>query len=92
MLGAGELDALWGALPVPRARFVIWPSVEQLDWHRERERAYAELFGRAPLPHAGARSDGGVIAWAADFKNEKLDPAPCCFQPPAAGSTPIPRN
>jgi hypothetical protein len=67
-----ELDALWNTLEVPRARFLIWPSAAQLDWHRERERAYADLFGRAPLAHAGARTAGGVVAWAADFKNEKL--------------------
>jgi hypothetical protein len=67
-----ELDTIFSRLEPPRARFLVWPSAAQLDWHRERERAYADLFGRHALPYAGARSDGGVIAWAADFKNEKL--------------------
>jgi hypothetical protein len=71
-LRADEIDQLWNTLDVPRTRFLVWPSAVQLDWHRERERAYAGLFGRAPLTHSGARSDGGVIAWAADFKNGKL--------------------
>jgi GNAT superfamily N-acetyltransferase len=71
-LSAGEIDRLWSSVDVPRARFVVWPTMAQLDWQRERERVYAELFGRAPLAHAGARSDGGIVAWAADFKNDKL--------------------
>ncbi len=71
-LSGDEIDQLWTSIDIPRSRFIVWPSAEQLDWHRERERAYAELFGRAPLAHAGARTAGGVIAWAADFKNDKL--------------------
>jgi GNAT superfamily N-acetyltransferase len=72
LVSAGELDSLWNRLDVPRARFLVWPTADQLDWQRERERAYADLFGRSPLPFAGATTRHGVIAWAADFKNEKL--------------------
>jgi GNAT superfamily N-acetyltransferase len=72
LLNSAQIDALWNTVEVPRARFVVWPSAAQLDWHRERERAYAELFGRTPLAHAGAKTKEGLIVWAADFKNEKL--------------------
>jgi hypothetical protein len=71
-LDAVEIDRLWETVAIPRARFIVWPSAAQLDWHRERERIYAERFGRAPLSHAGARTRGGLVAWAADFKNDKL--------------------
>ena len=71
-LSAPAADELWPRVDVPRARFIVWPTAAQLDWHRERERVYAELFGRAPLAHAGARTGDGVILWAADFKNDKL--------------------
>jgi hypothetical protein len=72
MLTAGEVDAAWNDVEVPRLEFVVWPSAAQLDWHRERERAYAQLFAKRPLRFAGARADSGMIAWAADFKNDKL--------------------
>jgi hypothetical protein len=71
-LSAGEIDRRWASVDIPRARFVVWPTVEQLDWQRERERVYAELFGRAPLEHAGACTQSGIIVWSADFKNDKL--------------------
>lgn len=58
--------------PPPDTRFVVWPSVEQLDWHRERERAYSDLLGRARPPLAGARTDGGQIVFVGDLKNGRL--------------------
>jgi hypothetical protein len=73
LLDARALDAAWDATPPPPSLyFVVWPSSAQLDWPRERERAYAELLGRAPLSHAGARAGDGLVAWAADFKNDQL--------------------
>lgn len=56
----------------PSTRFIVWPDPAQLDWHRERERAYAELLGRARPPLAGARTSGGEAVWAGDLKNGRL--------------------
>jgi hypothetical protein len=60
------------AVPCPDAALVLWPTWAQLDWHRERERAYAALLGRPALAAAGACAGEGAIFWAADFKNDKL--------------------
>lgn len=56
----------------PDARFVVWPDPTQLDWHRERERAYAELMRRPRLPLAGATAGRGSIVFAGDLKNGRL--------------------
>jgi GNAT superfamily N-acetyltransferase len=59
--------------PLPPARFGVWPSAAQLDWHLERERLYAELLGgRRPLA-AGARVDEGRVFWAGDLKVGHLE-------------------
>jgi predicted N-acetyltransferase YhbS len=73
----GELRAtllLDGELVVPRPPdgALVWPTAEQLDWHVERERAYAQLLGRARPAAVGARSGGASIAWAADLKRGTL--------------------
>jgi len=49
-----------------------WPTREQLDWHLERGRTYAQLLGRAPLPSVGARAGEGVAYWVADWKHDRL--------------------
>jgi GNAT superfamily N-acetyltransferase len=72
LLTAEELDAQHAAAPPPDGELVVWPSAEQLDWHRERARVYGELLGRPSLAHAGARAGRGTIAWAADFPHGKL--------------------
>lgn len=60
------------ALPAPHDDFVVWPTPAQLDWHRERERVYAERLGRPYLPIAGAARGPAVLLWAADLKHERL--------------------
>jgi hypothetical protein len=67
-----ELGVRHAEVPLPEVGLAIWPEADQLDWHRERERAYAALLGRSSLPHAGALAGRGSIAWAADFKHDKL--------------------
>jgi hypothetical protein len=59
-------------LAPPSDPFVVWPTPEQLDWHRERERAYAALLGRAPFASFGARDGDGVIFWTPGFRNDRL--------------------
>ncbi len=56
----------------PDTRFVVWPDLAQLDWHRERERAYSALLGRPRPPFAGARTRGGDAVWAGDLKSSRL--------------------
>lgn len=79
---AVEAEAIWlredqlaaglAAIPAPADPFLVWPTAQQLDWHLERERIYAELMGRRRPGSAGASIGGGQILWAADFKNETL--------------------
>ncbi len=47
-------------------------SDEQLAWHVEREHAYAELLGRAPLPVHSASLEGSVVNFAASLKTNEL--------------------
>ncbi len=56
----------------PSDPFVVWPTPSQLDWHRERERAYAALLGRTPFPSAGAQDGDGIIFWTPGFRNDRL--------------------
>jgi GNAT superfamily N-acetyltransferase len=68
-----NVERLRSAEPfAPRGRFALVADAAQLDWHRERERAYAALLGRAPLPHGALRCDGGVALLAGDLKHERL--------------------
>jgi hypothetical protein len=60
-----EIDA-------PDDPFVVWPDAAQLDWHRERERAYAALLGRTPIATAGARAGDGVLLWTKSYRNDRL--------------------
>lgn len=61
-------------LPPPPAEepFVLWPDAHQIDWHRARERFYAEALGRLRSEHCGARVGSSCAYWAADLKNERL--------------------
>jgi len=68
-------DGIRGALaaiPRPADPFLVWPTAGQLDWHLERERAYATLLGRERPSAAGAILGEAAAIWAADFKNDRL--------------------
>jgi hypothetical protein len=56
----------------PDDRFVVWPGASQIDWHRERERAYASLLGRTPIATSGARAGDGAILWMTGFRADRL--------------------
>lgn len=56
----------------PRGAFALIADAAQLDWHRERERAYAALLGRAALPHGLVRVPGGAALIAGDLKHDRL--------------------
>lgn len=53
-------------------RFLIWPTGAQLDWHVERERAYAALLGRPRLVCAGARAGTTWARWCGNLKSGTL--------------------
>jgi GNAT superfamily N-acetyltransferase len=61
-------------LPPPPAEeaFLIWPDAHQIDWHRARERFYAEVLARPRSVCCGARVGSSQAYWAADIKNERL--------------------
>jgi len=58
--------------PPPARGFVVWPSAEQLDWHRERERIYAQALGRPRAPGCGARHRDGVALWTGNLRSNRL--------------------
>jgi hypothetical protein len=59
-------------LPRPDDSFIVWPNMKQLDWHRERERAYASLLGRTPIATVGARAGDGMLLWMTGFRADRL--------------------
>jgi GNAT superfamily N-acetyltransferase len=71
---AEQLLSLWQAEPPGElGPWAIWPSREQLDWHFERERAYARLIGSPRAALSGAVGGaGGLCAWGVDAKEEVL--------------------
>ncbi len=69
---AGELCEEPPVLARPNEPFVVWPNAAQIDWHRERERAYASLLGRTPIATAGACAGDGVLLWMTGFRADRL--------------------
>jgi GNAT superfamily N-acetyltransferase len=59
-------------LPRPGDPFVVWANAAQIDWHRERERAYAALLDRIPIATAGARAGDGAILWMTGVRADRL--------------------
>ncbi len=51
---------------------VLWPSADQLDWHRERARLYARYLRRRPLDFDGASCEGARAHWCAYYKSNEL--------------------
>jgi len=51
--------------------FTIRPTIEQLDWHWERSRVYAELLDRPPQSFFALHLFGSksMSTWMADYKN-----------------------
>lgn len=70
-IGEAEVPALLARMAPPDDPFVIWPTAEQIDWHLERARFYAERLGRT-LPTCGVELGEARALWCADFKNDRL--------------------
>lgn len=67
-----DLPQALRAMTPPSDPFVVWPSAEQLDWHLERERIYADALSRPRPPYLGA-SDGAASAlWAGVLRSDTL--------------------
>jgi GNAT superfamily N-acetyltransferase len=58
--------------PAPEQRFLIWPTPDQLDWHLERERIYAEKLGRTRPKWIGARIGHSTIFWCVYYASDVL--------------------
>ncbi|MGA2079859.1 MAG: GNAT family N-acetyltransferase [Holophaga sp.] len=70
-------------MPPGPGRFVVAPAGDQVDWHLERERIYAEVLGR-PRPSAwGARAGAGTALWTADYRYGQLALLACHAPDPA---------
>lgn len=68
-------EALAGALdrvPRPADPFVVFPTADQVDWHRERERLYARALHRPRAMGCGARAGGSTMLWTANLRYEEL--------------------
>lgn len=58
-----DVGAALARMRRPEAPFFYWPTAEQVDWHIERERIYAELMPR-PRPEAnGAIAGDSTALW-----------------------------
>jgi len=69
----GELERLLQrAESPPDDGFCVWPSADQLDWHRDRERFYAEALGRPRAPGCGAEHPDGVAVWTGNLRSQRL--------------------
>lgn len=60
------------AAHAPRGRFALLPDAAQVDWHRTRERIYAELLDVPTLAHGSLQCDEGHALIAGDLKLERL--------------------
>lgn len=67
-----EVPGALAQIPLPDVEFLVWPTAAQLDWHLERERAYAEFLSRPRPAFAGARAGRSILLWAGDLKNDRL--------------------
>src|SRR5439155_8532777 len=68
-----ELERLLARAEPPAGDgFLVWPSADQLDWHRERERIYAGALGRPRAPGCGAEHRDGVALWAGNRRSQRL--------------------
>jgi hypothetical protein len=72
LYGEAEVAEALRAIPLPDVEFLVWPTAPQLDWHLERERAYADLLHRPRPAFAGARAGRSILLWAGDLKNDRL--------------------
>ncbi|AKU91720.1 GNAT family N-acetyltransferase [Vulgatibacter incomptus] len=82
LLGEAELAQALDALPLPDEPFVVWPTALQLDWHLERERAYARLMDRQRPKAVGATCGDATLLWAGDLKNGRLSVLVGCSPDP----------
>ena len=64
LLSEEDVSAALGRMRRPEAPFFYWPTADQVDWHLERERIYAELMPR-PRPEAnGAMAGASTALWS----------------------------
>ena len=66
------LGALFAEISLPDVAFLVWPTADQLDWHLERERLYAEYLSRPRPRFHGARVGESRAIWAGALKYDVL--------------------
>ncbi|MBM7113734.1 GNAT family N-acetyltransferase [Archangium primigenium] len=69
---ASGLGPVLARLRPPDDAFSFWPTPEQLDWHLERGRIYAEQLGRAQPPSLGAARGTDTLVWSFVAKSNTL--------------------
>ncbi|MCE9671982.1 GNAT family N-acetyltransferase [Myxococcus stipitatus] len=72
LLCDGDVPLMLEQMRRPDVPFFLWPSAAQVDWHLERERAYAQLLNR-PRPEAcGAVVGSSCVLWAMMARYDEL--------------------
>lgn len=73
LLPEDGLDWALGRLRRPEAPFSFWPTPEQLDWHLERGRIYADSLPGCSLPvSAGATVGESTAVWGLVGRKDEL--------------------
>ena len=60
------------SLKLPQAKFLIWPTEEQLEWHWARQDIEAEYLNRSLPDCRGVRVGESFLLWMVDFKKKAL--------------------
>jgi GNAT superfamily N-acetyltransferase len=62
------LDRFTSIFTLPRGKFVVWPSLSQINWHLKRQDLYASFLKRESPMVAGSRVNESYLLWVVDFK------------------------
>jgi GNAT superfamily N-acetyltransferase len=66
------LPVEWPLVRTPDVPFLVWAGPDQVDWHLERERFYAEMLERSRPSAMGARAGESRAFWAVSWKDDAL--------------------
>jgi len=71
-LSEATLPVEWPLVRTPDVPFLVWAGPDQVDWHLERERFYAEALDRRRPSAVGARAGESRAFWSVSWKDDTL--------------------
>jgi hypothetical protein len=71
-LSEATLPVEWPLVRTPDVPFLVWAGPDQVDWHLERERFYAEMLERRRPSAVGARAGESRAFWVVSWKDDAL--------------------